>query len=242
MSLSSKVRAEARELVKNNPQGIRFKDLVKQLHKRFPTSSERYIRHLTYDLQRQFPLEISKPTRGVFAPNRSDSVPPAVDKGEANFYKPLAEWLVNDIGEATVAVPFGGAALRIKWGTPDVVGVFKAAASDLIKFSPEIVSAELKLDTSATITAFGQAIAYRLFSHKVYIAMPNTLPEGDMGRLESLCLLFGVGLVLFKTDPDKPDFNIRVRAQRFVPDMFYLNEFASTLSKTDKDLFNQLFG
>ena len=89
--------------------------------------------------------------------------------------------------------------------------------------------------------AFGQAIAYRLFSSKTYIAMPATLTPEDQGRLESLCMLFGVGLVFFVLDKDDPQFEIRVRAQRFSPDMFYVNEFADRLESHDKAKFQKLF-
>ena len=68
--------------------------------------------------------------------------------------------------------------------------------------------------------AFGQSVAYRLFATKTYIAMPKTLAEQDQDRLESLCMLFGVGLVPFDLNKDTPGFSIRVRAQRFSPDMF----------------------
>ena len=71
--------------------------------------------------------------------------------------------------------------------------------------------------------------------------MPNTLAEQDQDRLESLCMLFGVGLVLFDLNKDAPDFSIRVRAQRFSPDMFYVNEFAERLKLHDSEVFERLF-
>jgi hypothetical protein len=55
-------------------------------------------------------------------------------------------------------------------------------------------------------------------------------------------LLFGIGLVLFQPDIEQPDFEIRVRAQRYYPDMYYVNEFADRLYQIDPSLFNQLFG
>jgi hypothetical protein len=131
--------------------------------------------------------------------------------------------------------------LRSKWGTPDVVGIYKPLASDLVKFPIEIVSAEIKIDPQAPVVAFGQSAAYRLFSTKTYIAMPKTLAEQDQDRLESLCILFGGGLVLFDLDKDAPEFSIRVRAQRFYPDMFYVNEFAERLKLHDSEVFEKLF-
>jgi hypothetical protein len=63
----------------------------------------------------------------------------------------------------------------------------------------------------------------------------------DLSRLEALCMLFGVGLVLFKLDTKNPAFDIRVRAQKFNPDMFYVNEFAERLKEFDVDKFEHLF-
>jgi hypothetical protein len=55
-------------------------------------------------------------------------------------------------------------------------------------------------------------------------------------------MLFGIGLVLFDLNKDPPQFSIRVRAQRFSPDMFYANEFADRLKQHDAKMFRGLFG
>jgi hypothetical protein len=68
------------------------------------------------------------------------------------------------------------------------------------------------------------------------------MTEEDKGRLESLCMLFGVGLVLFELNKEDPRFKIRMRAQRFSPDMFYVNEFAERLKSHDPQKFQKLFG
>ena len=122
-----------------------------------------------------------------------------------------------------------------------MVGVYKPQAANIIKFPLEIVSAEMKIDPGQPVVAFGQACAYRLFSHKTYIAMPNTMSEGDQSRLEALCMLFGVGLVLFDLSVDHPDYSIRVRAQRITPDMFFVNDFADRLRAHDAEVFERLF-
>jgi hypothetical protein len=44
---------------------------------------------------------------------------------ESDFYDTFAEWLKNDLDEVTDATALGGAAMGKKWGTPDVVGVYK---------------------------------------------------------------------------------------------------------------------
>jgi hypothetical protein len=161
---------------------------------------------------------------------------------EEEFYEPFADWIKNELDEVTIAVPVGGSGFQKKWGTPDVVGVYKPLASHRIKFDLEIVSAEIKVEASQPVVAFGQAVAYRLFSAKSYVVMPNSISPEDYGRLEALCMLYGIGLVLFEPDPKEPAFSIRVRAQRFSPDMFYVNEFADRLYQLDPGTFNQLFG
>jgi hypothetical protein len=75
--------------------------------------------------------------------------------------------------------------------------VLKPRAQDIFKFEPQIVTAEIKVVPSQPIIAFGQAVAYRLFSHKSYIVVPNSTSSDDMNRLKSLRSIHGVGLVTF---------------------------------------------
>jgi len=244
----------ARSIIGENPGGIRYSILVDKICQQTPETPKNTVHGSVWNLDALFPNEIAKPSRGLFTPV-SKSVIDTVDLGrteqvaatgvevrESDFYEPFAQWLKTDLDEVTEVASLGGAGLKSKWGTPDVVGIYKPLASNLIKFSVEIVSAEIKVDPQAPVVAFGQAVAYRLFSTKTYIAMPTTLTEEDQSRLESLCMLFGVGLVLFDLNKDTPRFSIRVRAQRFSPDMFYVNEFADRLKQHDTEIFEELFG
>jgi hypothetical protein len=111
-----------------------------------------------------------------------------------------------------------------------VIGIRAARASDIVKFSTEIVSAEVKTDSSDLITAFGQACSYKLFSHKSYMVVPCQSSVEDVARLDALCRIFGIGLILFDaTAPDNPDYQIRVRASKHEPDMFFLNRCLKTI-------------
>lgn len=247
------IREKARQMVSANPGGIRFGALLDQISNESRETSRNTISGSIYNLQELYPSEISKPTRGLFKPvnagsNEAVVVGDTEQTGasgakfkEADFYEPFADWLKNDLDEVTDVAPLGGASMKTKWGTPDVIGVYKPLAGNLIKFPLEIVSAEIKIDPQAPVVAFGQAVAYRLFSAKTYVAMPTTLTEEDQSRLESLCMLFGVGLVIFDVNKENPRFSIRVRAQRFSPDMFYVNEFADRLKLHDAEVFEHLF-
>ncbi len=248
------IRLAAKTIIAANPGGIRYAPLVQAIADQSPETPKNTIHGSVWNLDALFPNEIAKPSRGLFQPASAEVSDGKVTVGateqvaasgkkvqESDFYEPFAAWLKNDLDEVTEVAPLGGAGLRTKWGTPDVIGVYKPLASNLIKFPLEVVSGELKIDPQAPVVAFGQAISYRLFSAKTYIAMPSSLTEEDQSRLEALCMLFGVGLTLFDLDVEKPNFAIRVRAQRFTPDMFYVNEFADRLRYHDPDIFEQLF-
>lgn len=244
------IQTLARKIVGETPGGIRYSALVHRILAANLETPKNTIHGAVWDLATRFPNEVAKPSRGLFLPAAvaSGNVPVTstpvlpVKVKEEDFYEPFADWLKNELDEATVAIPLGGAGLQKKWGTPDVIGVYKPLASHRIKFDLEVISAEIKIDPLQPVVAFGQAAAYRLFSAKSYVVMPSSISQEDYGRLEALCMLFGIGLVLFDTNPEEPDFKIRVRAQRFPPDMFYVNEFAERVYQIEPATFNQLFG
>lgn len=245
------IRDRALEIVAGSPGGIRYGELRKRIIEESPETPRNTIQGAIYDLAQQFPAKVTKPSRGLFMPagaelEAPEPVPevqvPGREIREANFYEPFAEWLKEELDEVTESDALGGSGLRSKWGTPDVVGVYKPLASNLIKFPIEVVSAEIKIDPGPPVVAFGQAIAYRLFSAKSYVVMPRSMAEEDFSRMEALSMLFGIGLVVFDLDPGAPNFEIRVRAQRFLPDMFYVNEFADRLRQHDPKMFQKLFG
>lgn len=247
------IRKLAKQIVASNPGGIRYADLVRTIVDAHPDTPTNTINGSVWDLATRFPNEITKPTRGLFRPasaENGDQEPSEKIIGtstsgkpvrEKDFYEPFAEWLKNDLDEVAAVTALGGGGLKAKWGTPDVVGVYKPLASNLIRFPLEIVSAEVKIDAQGSVVAFGQAIAYRLFSTKSYLVMPSSISPEDLSRLEALSMLFGLGLVVFDVDCDSPNFGIRVRAQRFSPDMFYVNEFADRLRSHNPTVFEELF-
>jgi hypothetical protein len=247
------IRERAKAIVAENPGGIRYGAIVDRILQENGETSLNTIGSHVQDLAKTYPKEILKPSRGLYKPadaggddtvvigDTEQTTPSGARIRESDFYEPFADWLKNDLDEVTDVAVLGGASMKTKWGTPDVVGVYKPLAGNLIKFPLEIVSVEIKIDPQAPVVAFGQAMAYRLFSAKTYVAMPATLSEEDQSRLESLSMLFGIGLVLFDVDRNNPRFRIRVRAQRFSPDMFYVNEFAERLKFHDAKVFELLF-
>ena len=243
------IREAAVAEVRSRPEGIRHRELVARIAAMSPETPANTILGSVWDLHVRFPSQITKPARGLFK-WKTDETPTTEQAEEAGklkvreeeFYEPFAEFLRNELDECTNAVALGGSVLKSKWGTPDVIGVYKPLARDLLKFYPEIVAAEIKVEPGQPVTAFGQAVAYRLFAAKTYLVEPKSMDPEDLSRVEALCMLFGIGLILLDPDPKRPGFDIRMRAQRFSPDMFYVNQFAERLKDYDASMFDTLFG
>lgn len=239
-TITGQIRKIALEVLEEKPEGIRYSDLKRKILEQNNTFNPNTISGATWDLEVTFPDKIYKPDRGVFRllkfkediATQPDQQPTTTTKSskkktikEEDFYQPFADWLVNELEECTSAIGLGGNIFRDKWGTPDVVGVRETKRTDIIQFPTEIVVGEIKTDSNGLITAFGQACAYRIFSHKSYIVVPNNSQIEDITRLDTLCRQFGIGLILFDNQsPEDPLFEIRVRAIKHEPDMFFVNK------------------
>jgi len=234
------------KILEKAPKGLRFSEIKRQLKELFgdkikETTLTNYLVQLRRDIEEGKVSEIVIPDKGVYIHRQFygglEKRKPAKVR-EEEFYPSFANFLVNDLMECTTAIPLGGNLFQDKWGTPDVIGVYKFSQIDPIKPPPEIVTAEIKIDENQLITAFGQACAYKLFSHKVYLVVPNS--SKDLARVESLCLRFGIGLIVFDaTNPENPNYEIRTRALKSEPDYYYLNEY---LRKLKKEQLAELFG
>ena len=230
MTIKDRIIRQALAILENRPKGIRHSEFVREIHEAQPETAINTIHGTIWNLDVRVPKKVFKPARGLFLHVKYRDKEPDLTGSkkkklrESDFYKPFADCLVKELEECTRAIPIGGNIFKDKWGTPDVIGVREPKKSDIIKLPTEIVSAEIKLDSTNLITAFGQACAYRLFSHKSYIVVPTNSPEDDIARLDALSRIFGVGLILFSPeDPKDTDFSIRARAVKHDPDMFYVN-------------------
>ncbi|GAH76754.1 unnamed protein product, partial [marine sediment metagenome] len=78
-----------------------------------------------WNLEIRVPDEVYKPARGLFRhikfkeeeiSEEERKPPPEVEKiKEEQFYKPFADWLVNELEECTKAMPLGGNKFKDKW-------------------------------------------------------------------------------------------------------------------------------
>ena len=235
-TITGQIRKIALQILDNNPQGVRYSELSRKILEQ-GNFNKNTTSGATWDLDATFPDKVYKPDRGLFRllkfkenvsaqPDEQPSPKQSKSKAirEEDFYEPFAKWLVNELEECTSAIGLGGNIFRDKWGTPDVVGIRESKRSDIVPFPTEIIAAEIKTDSAGLITAFGQACAYKIFSHKSYIVVPADSLYEDITRLDTLCRQFGIGLILFdNTNAEDPSFEIRSRAVKHEPDMFFVN-------------------
>ena len=252
------IQARALEILNEQHGGIRWGEILKQIHAEAPDTPPNSI-HGAIQVLFQSDESIIKVARGTYqlekyataeaveakAEDEAAASIPVKAGGkqsvtEQDFYDSFAEWLEEN-DEATFASALGGSSFGGKWGTPDVIGVLKPRAQDIFKFEPQIVTAEIKAVPGQPVVAFGQAVAYRLFSHKSYIVVPNTTSSDDMNRLKALCGLHGVGLVTFTLDVAQPDYVVVVLPTVAAPDMFYVNTMLERLKASEPGLLNKLF-
>ena len=256
----TQIQGRAREILEAEQGGIRWGELMKRIHADDPETPQNSIHGA---LQTLFVVssDIVKVARGTYqlaqfieaadaiasaqeaeaiaVPIKSET--PGSDLlTEQDFYASFADWLEEN-DEVTFASALGGSSLGGKWGTPDVIGVLKPRAQDIFKFEPQIVTAEIKAVPAQPVVAFGQAVAYRLFSHKSYIVVPNSTTSDDMSRLKSLCSIHGVGLVTFALNKVAPDYSVVVLPVNATPDMFYVNNMLERLKISEPKLLNRLF-
>ena len=227
--ITASIRKEAVRIIQDNPDGIRFSELRRRIKEANDSFNINTITGVLKDIDTRV-NNVEKPSRGIYRTVSADPegwsvVAPKPLVKEEEFYSPFADWLENDVEDVTKAIPLGGSRFTGKWRTPDVIGKRHSKRSDIIQSPIEIVSAEIKTNTSQLIEAFGQACAYCLFSHRSYLVVPFSATQEDRSRLDSLCQIFGIGFVLFDAQrPEDPKFEIRVRPKKQDPDIFYTNK------------------
>jgi len=245
--IRERIKRQAVELIKAQPDGLRYSELFRKLREGTPSFNAGTINSTIWNLDVVMPESVWKPSKGLYrhtdfkelavvdeSAGKELAVQPKIR--EDAFYAPFADWLKNEAEEATQAIPLGGSIFRDRWGTPDVIGKRESKRSDVIKAPTEIVAAEIKADTLQLVSAFGQACAYRLFSHRSYLVVPRQANADEVARLDALCEIFGIGLVTFdRESPKAPAFSVLVRPRSHQPDLFYTNRY---LALIERELFN----
>ena len=241
MKTRDKILKIAREILNEHPDGLRYTDLREAIKNRDKTLNRNTIGGaISVVSSRGNYKGIEQISRGFYRSSQSKITLDEDDNNrtikEESFYKPFSDWLVEELQEADKAVELGGRKFNDKWATPDVIGKRQSKLSDIVQMPVEIVSAEIKADKNQLITAFGQACAYALFSHKIYLVIPESASEEERSKLDFLCQVFGIGLIMFNSNNIvNPNLRIRIRAQRKEPDYFYVNKYMRYI---EKELFS----
>ena len=127
------IRDKAVELLKNSPKGLRYSELMTELANHFPDMSDGWtIANAAWNIHVTRSKEVYKPARGLFKYRFSgeeeiaeiEKPPPMLQ--EEDFYEPFANWLKGDLGECSEAIALGANYMGKKWGTPDVIGIYKS--------------------------------------------------------------------------------------------------------------------
>jgi hypothetical protein len=253
------IQKVALDYLAEHPNGARWSDILRHVQVSSPETPPNSIQGSLHVLM-SASKKVEKVTRGVyqlaqFAEAATDTVVDANEPStepttgdpsqprivEASFYDSFANWLVDDAEDVTCAVPLGGSWLKGKWGTPDVMGVLRPRSDDLLKFDTQIVSAEIKVDAAQTVIAFGQAVSYRLFSHRSYIVVPVDIAADDHARLKALCSVHGIGLVTYQRNPENPEYRVIVTPLTGIPDVYYANRMIRQLRDANEAAYRKLF-
>jgi len=132
-SIRNRIVSLATRLLSENPDGIRYAELVRGIDTLDSSLKVNSIQGYIWDLDQKFPEQFYKPPKGLFRLSKFRDVEtnqlkfelipkPNIKIKEGDFYGAVADWLQNDIEECTRAVPLGGNRFKDKWGTPDVIG------------------------------------------------------------------------------------------------------------------------
>jgi hypothetical protein len=248
-----KIIKKVYEILENKPKGIRYADLIRGISEELPGVNVNAIHGTVWFFKQKIDKgeikDVVRPEKGLyilqkylkereFGMSEYGEEEETEEIREEDFYKLFADYLVNDLEECTKAVPLGGNRFQDRWGTPDVIGTYRILGIEHIQPPIEVISAEIKTDISQLITSFGQACSYKLFSHKVYLVIPKDARGVDIKRIESLCLKFGIGLILFdRNNKENPEFEILTRAVKSEPDYFYLNKYLRLIEDVASELF-----
>ena len=112
-SIGSRIRATAIEILREHPEGLRYSDLQRRIHERDAMFKLNTIAGSIYNLG-ALSKRVEKPSRGLYrivsdtAGPSTDGKPATLAPPEEAFYVPFADWLKNELEDATKAIPRGG--------------------------------------------------------------------------------------------------------------------------------------
>lgn len=147
----ARICSQAIEILDQRPEGARFSELRRLIMEALPDANKNTVEGHLWNLEIRRPASVYKPGRGVFRHVKyrdevvggTETTKESVQKGqrpkEEEFYKPFADYLMNELEECNRAIALGGNLFKEKWGTPDVIGIMESRRGDIIQLPTEIV-------------------------------------------------------------------------------------------------------
>ncbi|MFH1778394.1 MAG: hypothetical protein ABH952_12725 [Candidatus Omnitrophota bacterium] len=112
-----KIISKAIEILKSNSKGVRFTNLVREIHQEIPEIPVNTIHGTTWNLEKHVPDKVYKAARGLFRhvdfreeeirqeERKLPSEAKKIREREEDFYGSFASWLVKELEECTKAIP-----------------------------------------------------------------------------------------------------------------------------------------
>ncbi|MEM3265570.1 MAG: hypothetical protein QXH07_06420, partial [Thermoplasmata archaeon] len=170
-----KVFSHVKEFLETKKDGARYSNIIKYLKEKLPDIPENTLHGSLvklkekiikgeekkiiipekglYILSKYYQKETSEQEKSQKCKEEEEEEKKSQKPKEEDFYKSFADYLVNELEECTKAIALGGSKFQDKWGTPDVFGIYKFSDIDPVRPPLEIISAEIKTNTSQLITA-----------------------------------------------------------------------------------------
>lgn len=242
-NINDRVYKAVIETLKDYPEGLKLADLISLVTRKFfPEQVEANMRAFIkrilkypniekiskgrYRVNFQMQTEL-KETNGLLLYNLSKN---EKSKIEFEICNSFANFLVNNLKEASKTWVFYEHKYDDGIFLPEVLGI---NPFDFQNFDPrdvEITSACASLDIVDIPFILGKAMGYKIFSHRVYIVLPDRIEkfEDKMKLLENFCMKFGIGLVYFNISR-RSEFFVRIKAVRIMPEPYFVNEYILSL-------------
>jgi hypothetical protein len=156
-------------------------------------------------------------------------------KGELAAF--IADWLVTEVGECSLAVPVPPREPADPWGQPDVVGLRPGSLGEGGR--SESVAVKIAPSCADLSSALGQAGSFKLCCNRVYLVIRHDFGPAVVERCTAVCSAFGIGVIAFRELENVPVVGLRARAVSEEPDPFFPNEWLDWLELLQSTVFDQ---
>ena len=195
-SKTKQIVTRAINILKANPNGVHYAELVKRTLSECPHFRESVVRNTVYWLPLKHSEQVYKPDKGLYRHTDFREQPPPEPEPprsrdrlpEAAFYNPFANWLMDE-EECTKAIPLGGNKFKDRWGTPDVIGILECRKGNLIRIWHRSRIGGDQDQHAGPDHGLRPGLRLQAFQPQVIHRCSEDAPDADLKKIESLCLI-----------------------------------------------------